>query len=419
MVAHEATQSCEHWTTTHSASVLQACRTNGRAAPYGSFVAHVRLNGQPPLSIAELAHERRGMPDVPAPRMDVGWEEIEAVVDVLRSGAMETQNTVAQFESLFADWLGVEHAAAVSSGSAAVHLALRACGAGSGARIVTTPIAARSTTRHAIAMAGGVPVYANVDPVTWVVDPASVERLVQEGAEAIVAVHAFGQPCDMDALTSITERYDVPLVEDCCEAAGAEWQGRPVGSFGTGCFSCDEESTVCAAGGGMVATPGLFHALSVRDLRETATGFDCRMPEMCGAVGARRMERMKGYAELRRENMELLRDALAGCPGVLMPARAAGATPSGQWLPLAVRDARAARGVWDAAREWGLVATCISLPWDVCLEGYSADTDTGRVCGPEGVVVSLLIDPMSTRDELHGIAESIRSRCEAACGLRG
>ena len=157
----------------------------------------------------------------------------------------------------------------------------------------------------------------------------------------------------------------------------------------------------------------------VRELRQRANGFDCLMPGLCGVIGAAHIGRMRGYPELRRENMRILREALAGCPGLLLPRPADAATPAGQWLPLGVGQPAVARAVWAAVRDAGYVATCVPLPSGTCLEGHAATGEAGRACGPSGMVVALLIDVLSTSDDLHRLAEAIRERVDVSTAPQG
>jgi perosamine synthetase len=186
---------------------------------------------------------------------EYGVEEEAAALAVLRSGAPGAARPVQEFEEAFAAYCGVPHAAAVSSGTAALELAMIALGVGRGDEVVTTPLSWISTASAATAQGARV-VFADVDPRTFTLDPESVASKLSPRTKAIIAVHLYGQPCDMDALLALARPRGIRVVEDCAHAPGAEYNGRKAGSIGDiGTFSFGQQKNMGVFGeGGMAVT---------------------------------------------------------------------------------------------------------------------------------------------------------------------
>jgi len=177
--------------------------------------------------------------------------EIEEVVRTLRSGWVGTGPKVSRFEQEFGAYAGAPHVAAVNSCTAALHLSLLASGVGPGDEVVTTPMTFCATV-NAIVHAGATPVLADVDPLTFNIDPEEVRRRITPRTRAIVPVHFGGRPCDMDSLCAIAEEHGLKLIEDCAHAIETEYHGRKAGTFGDfGCFSFYVTKNIITGEGGM------------------------------------------------------------------------------------------------------------------------------------------------------------------------
>jgi len=257
--------------------------------------------------------------------------EIEAVREVLESGMVADGPEVRRFESEFANYCGANHAVAVANGTAALHAALEALGIGEGDRVVTTPFSFVASA-NAIRLAGATPVFADIDPETYTLDPAATREAVREhDAPAILAVHLYGLPADLDALTSIAETEDVLLVEDAAQAHGARYDGRPVGTFGdAGTFSFYPTKNMTTGEGGMVVTDDeavADRAASYVNHGRTGAGsysheqlgHNYRMTSMAAAIGRVQLERLPDWVRTRRENAEQLSPVLGDVPGVETP----------------------------------------------------------------------------------------------------
>ena len=184
-------------------------------------------------------------------------DEIEAVARVLRSGRVNywTGEDVREFEREFADELGISRAIALANGTVSLELALEALGIGSGDEVITTPRTFIASASCAI-MRGAMPMFADVDPESQNITAQTIERLISPRTRAIVLVHHAGWPCEMDAILELASAKGITVIEDCAQASGARYKGRPVGVFGTfGSFSYCQDKIISTGGeGGMLVT---------------------------------------------------------------------------------------------------------------------------------------------------------------------
>jgi dTDP-4-amino-4,6-dideoxygalactose transaminase len=196
----------------------------------------------------------------------IGEAEIEEVVASLRSGWLGTGPKVERFENDFRAYKGVDHAVAVNSCTAALHLSMLAAGVGPGDEVITTALTFVATV-NAIIHAGATPVLADVDPKTMNIDPAEVERRITPRTKAILPVHFAGRPCEMDALCNLASHYQLKLIEDCAHAIETEYKGRKAGTFGDfGCFSFYVTKNVTTGEGGMVLARREEDAAGIKQL---------------------------------------------------------------------------------------------------------------------------------------------------------
>lgn len=273
---------------------------------------------------------------IPIAHPIIGDEERQRVLEVLASGILVADRMVREFEEAFAAYVGVPHAVATSSGTTALQVALEALGIGAGDRVVTTPFTFAATS-HAIVHAGARPVFVDVDPATGNLDPQAVEAAVrQEGAKAVIAVHLYGLPCDMDTLGEVVRRHGLLLIEDCAQAHGATYRGRKTGTFGDAAiFSFYPTKNMTTGEGGMLLTrdPGIARrARLLVDPRTegeyvySVVGYNYRMTDMAGAMGLPQLRRLDGMNEARRRNARTLTAGLSGLPWLTPPIEPEGAT---------------------------------------------------------------------------------------------
>ena len=257
-------------------------------------------------------------------------DEIDAaVLDLLDSTQFVLGSQVAAFEALFAPYTGSRHAMGVNSGTSALHLALLAAGVERGDEVITTPFTFIATA-SAIDYCGAIPVFVDIDPVSFTIDPALIEAAITPKTKAILPIHLYGQPADMDPIIEIAERHGLAVIEDAAQAHGAEYKGRRVGSIGRlGCFSFYPGKNLGAYGeGGAVTTSDDAMAKTVRTLRDWGAeqkyhhdlkGFNYRLEGVQGAVLRVKMAYIEGWTDARRA-VALRYDKALGPAGIAVPA---------------------------------------------------------------------------------------------------
>lgn len=162
---------------------------------------------------------------IPYGHQTIEEDDIQAVVDVLRSDFLTTGPVVEKFEQKVAEYVGANYAVAVSNGTAALHVACLAAGIGEGDEVITTPITFAASA-NCVLYCGGTPVFADINPVTYNIDPEDIERKITDKTKAIIPVHFTGQPCEMDEIRQIAEKYHLTVIEDGAHALGAEYKGK-------------------------------------------------------------------------------------------------------------------------------------------------------------------------------------------------
>ncbi len=257
---------------------------------------------------------------IPIAHPPMGLEEGTAILRVLASGQLAQGEQVAAFERRFAEVCQVQHAVAVSSGTAALYLALLAHSIGPGDEVITTAFSFIATA-NAILMAGATPVFVDVEPDTYNIDPDLVEAAITSHTKAILPVHLYGNPCDMRRLESLAAVHNITIIEDACQAHAAMIDGKPVGGFGTGCFSFYATKNITTGEGGMVTTNDPVIAEQVRLLRNhgqkehyhhTTLGYNLRMTNIQGALGVVQVGKLEHLTERRIANAAFLTERLSG-----------------------------------------------------------------------------------------------------------
>lgn len=251
----------------------------------------------------------------------------EAIARVLASGRYVLGSEVGSFEEEFARYVGVKFGIGVGSGTEALHLALAACGIQAGDEVITVSHTAVATV-SAIEMAGGKPVLVDIIPEFYVMDPEKVEKAITGRTRAIIPVHLYGQPADLDAILDIAKRHNLRVIEDCAQAHGATYRGQRVGSFGDmACFSFYPTKNLGALGdGGMVVTNNADLAEKARLLREygwkernvsSLRGWNTRLDELQAAVLRIKLRILDSQNNKRKHLAQLYREALRGVELVL------------------------------------------------------------------------------------------------------
>jgi len=261
----------------------------------------------------------------------IGEREEELVADVLRSGRLSLGPTIDRFEEAFAEVVGAPYAAAVSSGTAGLHLLCIAAGVGPGDEVVTSPYSFVASANCAV-YEGATPVFADVDRRTFNVTPEAVEAAITERTRAVVAVDIYGYPCELDELRAVCEARGVALIQDACEALGARYKGRPVGSQGTSAvFAFYPNKQITTGEGGMITTHSEREWRLLRSLRNQGRadsggwleharlGFNYRIDDIRAAIGLGQLEKLDAILEARSTVAGRYASLLATIPGLELP----------------------------------------------------------------------------------------------------
>ena len=272
---------------------------------------------------------------IPAAKPLIGDEEREAVDRVLRSGMIAQGPEVAAFEQEFAaHFAEARPTVAVNSGTSGQHLGLLAAGIGPGDEVIV-PSFTFAATGNSVALTGATPVFADIEPTYFSLDPASVRAAITPRTKAIMPVHLYGHPFLVDEIAEIASEFGLALFEDAAQAHGASWAGRPVGTLGDfAMFSLYPTKNMTSGEGGMVVCANEGLARSVRVLRNQGmekqyenevVGFNARMTDIHAAIGRVQLQKVDAWTEQRQRNAATLNEGLASIDGVETPQVAPGA----------------------------------------------------------------------------------------------
>lgn len=261
------------------------------------------------------------MIEIPISKPSFGEAEKAAVAEVLDSGMVAQGPKVLEFEKGFAEFVDSNHAVASSSGTTAIHLALLALGIKPGDEVITTPFTFIATATP-ILFCGAKPVFVDIDPKTFNIDPLKVEAAISEKTKAIIAVHLYGQPAAMDHINEIAEARELAVIEDACQAHGAIYRGKKVGTLGDcGCFSFYPTKNMSSGEGGMVTTNDSELAERLTLLRNHGqskrydyhmVGYNFRMTDIAAAIGIVQLSNLEKATETRIHNAQRLTEGLEG-----------------------------------------------------------------------------------------------------------
>ena len=265
--------------------------------------------------------------NIPIAQPSIGEAEKQAVLDVLASGMLAQGPIVARFEERFAEYCGVQHAIATSSGTTALHIALLAHDIGPGDEVITMAFSFVATA-NAILYVGARPVFVDIDPDTYNILPEQIEAAITPRTKAILPVHLFGLACNMDAIMDVAARHNLLVIEDACQAHGAAVNGRRVGGFGTGCFSFYPTKNITCGEGGMITTSDAALAERARIIRNHGMkrryyhdrlGYNFRMTDIHAAIGLAQLDRLDAFNEQRIRNAQYLTARLTSAKTPCVP----------------------------------------------------------------------------------------------------
>jgi dTDP-4-amino-4,6-dideoxygalactose transaminase len=255
---------------------------------------------------------------IPIAKPLIGEEEKQAVLEVLESGMLAQGPRVQAFEEAFAQYCGVKHAVATSSGTTALHAALLAHGIGPEDEVITTPFTFIASA-NSILYVGARPVFVDIDPLTYNLRPDLLEAAITSHTKAVMPVHLFGLPADMNPIMEVAKRHGLTVIEDACQAHGAQYWGKRVGSFGTGCFSFYPTKNITTAEGGMITTDDDDIAENCRVIRQHGMrrryyhdelGFNFRMTDVHAAIGLAQLQKLEQFNDRRIANARHLSERL-------------------------------------------------------------------------------------------------------------
>ncbi|GEB53062.1 DegT/DnrJ/EryC1/StrS family aminotransferase [Streptomyces cacaoi] len=356
---------------------------------------------------------------IPAAKPQLGDEEIAAAVRVLRGGRVVQGPEVAAFEGEFGALVADRSCVAVNSGTSALHLALLALGIGPGDEVVV-PSFSFAASANAVRLAGAEPVFAEIDPDTFCLDPDAAAGAVGPRTAALMPVHLYGHPAAMDRLTQLARRHGLAVVEDACQAHAAALDDRPVGAFGdAACFSFYPTKNMQSLEGGMVVVPDQAHARTLRLLRNQGmeqryeneiVGANMRMTDVAAAVGRVQLTRLAERTERRRAHAAVLDEGLRGLAGLVTPPVAAGARHVYHQYTVRVPGGAEARERVRAGLEAAGVGSAVYYPTPIHrLKPYaSLGADLPVTDRAAAEVLSLPVHPALTGDDLVRIVRAAR-----------
>jgi len=377
------------------------------------------------------------------PRIQMGIEEERAVVEVIRSNALcRLDGTkVKELEQKFPEHMGAKHGAASTSGTSAIHVALGAVRLNPGCEVITTPLTDVGTIIP-ILMQNLIPVFADVDPLTCNITADTIRDVITDKTAAIIPVHLWGQPCDMDPILELAESRDLWVIEDCSQTHDAMYKGKKVGTIGdTGCFSFQQSKHMTTGDGGMTITDDdeLASAEAAFALKgnyfNMFVGMNYRMTELQGAVALEQLKKLNGIVERRQRNAKRLNERISGLEGAHPPHIIDGVTHVYWLYPLFLRpekltatprrfsEALSAEGVpfvWPRSSE-ELVYTRPALiqkrvfgdskcPWDCHAYGRERNYGPGLCPTAEATLPNILTVAMHeclTSDDIDDMADAI------------
>ena len=357
---------------------------------------------------------------VPIAKPIIGDEEIENVVEVLKSGMIAQGPKVEEFEERFAEWVGAEYGIAVNSGTAALHVALLSCGIGKGDEVITTPFTFIATG-NSILYTGAKPVFADIDLKTYTINPESIEGLITENTKAILPVQLYGQSANMDRINEIAEKYGLTVIEDAAQAHGATCNGENVGNIGDmACFSFYPTKNMTTSEGGIITTNDedladnarMFraHGASIR-YHHGEIGYNFRMTDISAAIGLAQLDKIDEFNDKRIENAAYLNEGLKNVDGIITPYCAYGSKHV--YHQYTIRVEKGNRDDWvDIINDCG-VGTGIHYPIPLYNQPiYKSLGLTGHCPNAELAadnVISLPVHPSLTKEDLDLVIEAVKT----------
>lgn len=368
---------------------------------------------------------------IPYGRQSIDEDDINSVIEVLKSDYLTTGPKVGEFEKIVEDYVGAKYAVAVSNGTAALHIACLAAGIGVGDEVIVSPITFVASA-NCVLYCGGTPVFADIDPDTYNIDPEDVRRKITDKTKAIIAVHFTGQPCEMDELHKIAKEYNLLVIEDAAHALGADYKGQKVGGISDlTAFSFHPVKHITTGEGGMVTTNNeeLYEKLLLyrshgitRDrsimskddgnwyYEQLELGFNYRITDIQCALGISQMKKLDQFIDRRREIVCKYNCEFFGCKEIVMPKQQDGCNNS--WhLYIILVNAERRKDIFNELRKRGIGVNVHYIP--VYKQPYYQNHGYKDVICPNAEAVykrmiSLPLYPLLTDKEQDYVIEQVK-----------
>ncbi len=372
---------------------------------------------------------------IPYGKQTIEQDDIQAVVDVLKSDFLTTGPKIAEFEQTVADYVGAKYAVAISNGTSALHAACFAAGIRPGDEVITTPLTFAASA-NCVLYCGGTPVFADVDPKTYNIDPEDIRRKITDRTKAIIAVHLAGQPCDMDAIHSIAREHGLIVIEDGAHALGSVYKGKKVGSMSDmTTFSFHPVKPITTGEGGMIVTDNedfykkmvLFrsHGITRDDSMMTRNdgpwfyqqfdlGYNYRITDIQCALGCSQMKKLDRFLACRKEIVARYNEAFADCDNIITPYQLSD-TESGWHLYIIQVKNCDRRQVFENMREKGIGVNVHYIP--VYMHPYYQEHgyETVHCANAEEIyshIISLPLYPGLTFEQQDYVIDALKSLCK-------
>lgn len=382
-------------------------------------------------SLKYFKNRKTGRKMIPYGRQTIEEDDIQAVVDVLRSDYLTTGPKIAEFEKMVADYVGAKYAVAISNGTSALHAACFAAGIQPGDEVITTPLTFAASS-NCVLYCGGTPVFADVDPKTYNIDPEDIRRKITDKTKAIIAVHLAGQPCDMDEIHKIAKEHDLLVIEDGAHALGSVYKGKKVGTLSDmTTFSFHPVKPITTGEGGMIVTDNeefyqkmmLFRSHGItRDenlmtrndgpwfYQQLDLGYNYRITDIQCALGCSQMKKLDRFLALRKEIVARYNEAFADCENIVTPYQLP-ETESGWHLYIVQVKNCDRRKVFEALREHGIAVNVHYIPVYLhpCYQehGYK-DVHCRNAEEVYSHIISLPLYPTLTEEQQQYVIETLK-----------
>ena len=371
---------------------------------------------------------------IPYGKQTIEQDDIQAVVDVLKSDFLTTGPKIAEFEQTVADYVGAKYAVAISNGTSALHAACFAAGIGPGDEVITTPLTFAASA-NCVLYCSGTPVFADVDPKTYNIDPEDIRRKITDRTKAIIAVHLAGQPCDMDAIHSIAREHGLIVIEDGAHALGSVYKGKKVGSMSDmTTFSFHPVKPITTGEGGMIVTDNEYfykkmvlfrsHGITRDDSMMTRNdgpwfyqqfdlGYNYRITDIQCALGCSQMKKLDRFLARRKEIVARYNEAFADCDNIITPYQLSD-TESGWHLYIVQVKNCDRKQVFENMREKGIGVNVHYIP--VYMHPYYQEHGYENVhcANAEEIyshIISLPLYPGLTSEQQDYVIDTLKSLC--------